>query len=554
MCFGNQDPSPPMESRPERSAAEHRREMEEYRQVLAGLAELGSATLAGAVQALRESNERYQRLLESITSYVYSVPMEQGRPGRTRHGPGCQSVTGYAAEDFERQPFLWLDMVHPEDRAAVAASVAAILGERRPGSFEHRIQHRDGSLRWVRDTLVPHLDAEGALRSYDGVVQDISERKRAEEDRRRLETQLAQAQRLESLGNLAGGVAHDINNVLAAILGLATLIRESQGPPGTVAQAMDTIATACLRGREVVKGLLYLARKDMNPAGPVDLNGLAREILLLLEATTLKQVEVSADLQEPLGLVLGDPGALSQVLMNLCVNAIDAMPGGGTLVLRTRDAGPDRVELRVVDTGEGMTPEVLKQAADPFFTTKPVGKGTGMGLAMVYGAMQAHGGSFELQSQPGRGTEVILGFPRLPAEPAPAADPDPPAGEPPGPAALRILLVDDDELIRLAIPALLEALGHRVETAAGGQEALDLLTAGLEVDLVILDMRMPGLGGTQTLPRLRALRPGLPVLLATGHADRDLPPLLAAHPGVAAIQKPFTLAEIRDKLRDLDPY
>jgi PAS domain S-box-containing protein len=538
-----------------RELSAKRAEVEEYQELLSRLANLGSATLSGAVEALRQGNERYQRLLESITSYVYTVFMEDGRPGRTVHGPGCESVTGYAAEAFDQNPYLWLEMIHSEDQEGVAAGVQAILAERRPKSFEHRLLHRDGTLRWVRNTLVPHLDAEGRLVSYDGVVQDITERRRSEEERHRLESQLAQAQRLESLGILAGGVAHDINNVLAAILGLASLNHEHTAPPGFLAQSMETIATACMRGREVVKGLLYLARKDLNTTGPVDLNRLVRDLRLLLEATTLKQVHLRTELEEPLEPVQGDAGAISHALMNLCVNAVDAMPGGGSLTLRTCRTASDRVEVRVTDTGEGMSPEVLKRAADPFFTTKALGKGTGMGLAMVYGAMKAHGGTLEIRSEVGQGTEVVLGFPLQPAAARPGegcAQPDPAAART-GPAPMRILMVDDDELIRASIPTLLEALGHQVATAAGGQEALALLASGMATDLVILDMRMPDLSGAETLPRLRALRPDLPVLLATGHSDRDLPALLERHPRVSWIQKPFTMAEIRDKLGEFAP-
>jgi PAS domain S-box-containing protein len=479
--------------------------------------------------------------------------MEDGQPGRTVHGPGCETVTGYSAQAFQERPFLWLDMVHPEDREGVAAAVQAILAERHPQSFEHRLLHRDGSLRWVRNTLVPQLDAEGRLVAYDGVVQDISERRRAEDARRRLESQLAQAQRLESLGNLASGVAHDINNVLAAILGLATLQREGPADPQFQTRAMATIATACLRGREVVKGLLHLARKDLDATGPVDLNHLVRDILLLLEATTLKQVRVRTDLQDPLEPIQGDAGAISHALMNICVNAVDAMPGGGTLTLRTRRVTPGKVELRVRDTGEGMSPEVLKRAADPFYTTKPQGKGTGMGLAMVYGTMQAHGGTLEILSQLGQGTEVVLGFPAPGGAGADGGMPGEAGETPARPSHLRILLVDDDELIRLSIPALLQALGHQVASAAGGQEALDLLASGLDADLVILDMRMPEMSGAEVLPRLRALRPDLPVLLATGHSDRDLPPLLERFPRLDWIQKPFTLAEIRGKIDGFSP-
>ena len=532
--------------------ARQRQEIERHERNLEEQVRKRTAALWETVEALKQSKERYQRLLESIISYVYTVEVNQETAGRTQHGPGCQAVTGYPSEAFQQQPYLWIDMVHPDDRELVRGQASAILADPAPSSFEHRILHRDGSVRWVRSTLVPHLDSSGALTSYDGVVLDISERKQAEEDRRQLELQLFQAQRLESLGNLAGGVAHDINNVFAAILGLASVNRTDQDPQGFLAQSLDTITTACMRGRDVVRSLLYFARKDMVSTGPVDLNALIREIVHLLEATTLKLVQISIDLQEPLGLLEGDEGAISHALMNLCLNAVDAMPGGGALLIQTLRLPGGGLELRVRDSGEGMSPEVLKRAIDPFFTTKPVGKGTGLGLAMVYGTMKAHGGTLELHSEPGRGTEVVLGFP--PRQTAKAA-PDALAGtgSPSAAPSLRILLVDDDELIRIAIPCMLEALGHQVETAEGGRDALDRLGAGLEVDLVILDMRMPGMSGTETLPRLLALKPGLSVLLATGHTDQDIKPLMAGQANVDCIQKPFTLAEIRAKLAAFAP-
>jgi CheY-like chemotaxis protein len=229
------------------------------------------------------------------------------------------------------------------------------------------------------------------------------------------------------------------------------------------------------------------------------------------------------------------------------------MPGTGFLEIRTRSLGDGTIELWVQDSGEGMSPEVLEHAIDPFFTTKPVGKGTGLGLAMVYGTMKAHGGTLDMHSDPGKGTRVVLGFPPIPeAGPAPTVQSvEQGHDQTPAMRGIRILLVDDDELIRLSIPAMLQALGHGVETEAGGLEALARLEAGLEVDLVILDLKMPGLSGAETLPRLRALRPALPVLLATGYGDQEIQHLLADHPNVGMIWKPFSMKELKEKLESL---
>jgi CheY-like chemotaxis protein len=230
--------------------------------------------------------------------------------------------------------------------------------------------------------------------------------------------------------------------------------------------------------------------------------------------------------------------------MNLCVNAVDAMPDNGTLTLRTRNVDPRWIEVVVEDTGTGMPTEILEKAFDPFFTTKEVGKGTGLGLSMVYTAVKANRGRLEILSEPGKGTRVMMRFPVCegqlqgpePSRPAVALAPR---------GAMKVLLVDDDELIQISMQAILETLGHRVDIAQSGEEALARLGTGLEVDVVILDMNMPGLGGAGTLPLLRTLRPALPVLLATGRTDQTALNLASAHPGVLLLPKPFGMKELQ---------
>jgi CheY-like chemotaxis protein len=237
--------------------------------------------------------------------------------------------------------------------------------------------------------------------------------------------------------------------------------------------------------------------------------------------------------------------------MNLCVNAIDAMPAGGTLRIQTAAEPGGGIRVLVADTGQGMAPEVLQRAMEPFFTTKPQGKGTGLGLSMVYGTVKAHEGEFELRSQPGQGTAATLRFPASRVE-SPERRPQAPASPVPAKAeSLRILLVDDDELIRESIAALLGIMGHTVLVAAGGQAGLDLLQAADPVDLVILDMNMPGMNGAETLGRILARSPGQPVLMATGYSDEDIAPLRAGRPNVSSILKPFDMKELMRKFDEL---
>ncbi|MBI1753142.1 MAG: PAS domain S-box protein [Acidobacteria bacterium] len=464
--------------------------------------------------------------------------------------PAFTAVTGYSAEEAIGQTPRILKSPNTPKDAYRKMWETLTRGEVWVGEFENI--KKSGELFHERATIAPVRDESGALVSYIAIKEDITREKRQEEERRSLELQLHQSQKLESLGSLAGGVAHDMNNVLGAILGLASALREKADPFAQEARSLDTIVTACMRGRGVVKGLLYFAKKDLQEERAIDLNGLVREMSQLLSHTTLKRIQLKLDLQEGLGRLRGDPGALSHALMNLCVNAMDAMPGGGTLSIRT-GPGPDGgLALSVRDTGEGMQPEVLAKAVEPFFTTKPVGKGTGLGLSMVYGTMKAHDGTFQLASQPGQGTEATLAFPASRVEaPAPVVEALP-AASPSGPEGLRILLVDDDELIRESVAPLLEVLGHGVSTAPGAEYAIRLLETGLKVDLVVLDMNMPGMSGAEALPKILALRPGQRVLMATGYSDQEVAPLVEAHPGVSSLRKPFSLKEIQRAIGELD--
>jgi len=498
-------------------------------------------------EALRESNQRLELAIASANLGIWDRNLvEDIEVWNERmfviHGIEHRTVP----PSFEE----WCrEILHPEDRAATVAAIQAAVAGERSYDLEFRTINRDGTVHHIKSSGHVLRDAEGRAVRIIGINLDRTGEVETEAEQRRLQAELQHAEKLESIGSLAGGVAHDMNNVLAAIMGMSSAMRATCADPDPQANALDTIIRACARGRDVVKSLLYFARKDLEATGPVNLNTLAGEMVHLLSYTTLQRIQISTDFQEPLSLIEGDSGALSHALINLCVNAVDAMPDGGSLELRTR-CGAGDVTLSIKDSGEGMNAEVRRKAIEPFFTTKPVGKGTGLGLAMVYGTVKAHKGSLEIHSQPGQGTEVILAFPAMPAPPlAPPAEPAPAASP-----RYRILLVDDDELIRMSIGPMLAALGHEVHSAGSGLEALERLQAGLEVDLVILDMNMPGLNGAQTLTRLLALRPGQTVLMATGYSDDAIAPLLEGRTNVHSLRKPFTLKEIQSKLETMGKF
>ena len=410
-------------------------------------------------------------------------------------------------------------------------------------AYQLQIRREDGSLRTLQVSATPSVDEHGQYLGGLAAFRDVT-------DELKTQDALRLAQKMESLGSLAGGVAHDMNNVLGAILGLASAHLGLHPKDSPAYQAFETIQDASLRGGAMVKRLLAFARQSPIENRELDLNALLLEQARLLEHTTLAKVRLDMQLAPDLGLIHGDASALSHTFMNLCVNAVDAMGEGGTLTFRTRNLEDGQVEVVIADTGCGMAQDVLVKALDPFFTTKDVGKGTGLGLSMAYSTVKAHGGQLQIQSAPAKGTQVGIVFPaaanRAPAPVAPAP------AQPLAPAhALGILVVDDDELIRKSTLMLVELLGHEATAAASGEEALALLEQGARPDLVILDMNMPGLGGKGTLPRLRALRPQVPVLLATGRTDQEAMLLVEGHPRVHLLPKPYSIQELQAALEQV---
>jgi len=442
----------------------------------------------------------------------------------------------------------WLrNVLHPEDRPAVEDSVRAALAGEAPLYLEFRARIPDGSTRYFKSHAMVLRDPEGRPIRMIGIIRDRTEQEEAERERRRLQAELYQAEKLESIGSLASGVAHDMNNVLAGILIAAELLRQSFPDGDPVARSLDHILHAGARGRDLVQALTAYARKGLQEPSPVDLNGLLEREVELLRHTTLQRIKVVMDLEPALPWIMGNDSALSSAVMNLAVNAVDAMPKGGTLGFRTRLLGNGIAELEVTDTGLGMPPEVLAKATEPYFTTKPIGKGTGLGLARVFGTVAAHGGSLEIRSAPDHGTAVVL---RLPTLPPASRRPEPPARALPGQPQRRIeiLLVDDDPSILETVPPLLSFLGHQVRTAATGEEALALLESGQEPGLVILDHHMPGLTGLETLVRLRKGHPRLPVIMTTGLLEPATAELLADIPWVRILMKPYSLEAMKQHL------
>lgn len=444
-----------------------------------------------------------------------------------------------------------LDFYTPEAKPIVTKAVQEAIQTGKDFDLELQLLTASGRRIYVHTTGKVQREGDHVVRIL-GAFRDITEDKRLEVERQQLEREIQHAQKLESLGSLAGGVAHDMNNVLAAILGMASALKVKYAADESLGKALETILHASGRGRDLVKGLTNFARKGVEEAQSLDLNSLVHKEVDLLRRTTLEKIEFELDLEASLPRIQGEPSSLGNALMNVAMNALHAMPEGGRLSFQTRCPDAQWIELTIKDTGCGMSPEVMARATDPFFTTKPFGKGTGLGLAIVYGTMKAHGGALELKSNLGQGTTILLRFPAQgsPTETALVPEVEPAATR----EALHILLVDDDELIRDGIPPMLEMLGHTVEAIESGSLALARLqAAGAAIDLVIMDHNMPGLTGAATLRQIRAESATLPLVLATGFVDGDVNALLQDLPEIKVLQKPYTSEELVQMINELLP-
>jgi PAS domain S-box-containing protein len=444
-----------------------------------------------------------------------------------------------------------LDWVHPDSRDAVMARLRrAMAGSLEPPMIQRALLVDGGSL-WVEAT-------SAALEGGGGVIvvlRDVTERRRLDEERAHLLERLRQAEKIEALGTLAGGVAHDFNNVLAAILGHAEALVEEL-PGGTIAREdAEHIAAAARRAKGVVQQILAFARRRPAEVRPVDVASAVQEELPLVRAATPANVEIAVRTDPSAGAVHADPTQIHQVLLNLCANARDAMAAkGGTLeieVVRAEVPGPGApaglaarsyVRLAVTDGGQGMDAETRARAFEPYFTTKPIGAGSGLGLAVVHGVAAALGGTVTLESAEGRGTRVEVWLPRL-AAPAPAGQAERP--RPAAPARRRVLLVDDDPPVARALARMIASLGYDVTTDGSAEAALERFRAAPDAyDVVVTDQTLPRMAGDELTRALLALRPELPVLICTGYSA-GLDEVAARALGARGLLgKPLELAEL----------
>jgi signal transduction histidine kinase/DNA-binding response OmpR family regulator len=454
-----------------------------------------------------------------------------------------------------------LTNIHPEDRDRIAADIGALFN-RGQMSYEFQYMNGDGSYRWIRCELRLIRNETGKAVEAVGALLDITERKRAEEAERKLQMQLQQAQKLESIGRLAGGVAHDFNNLLCIVNGYADLVLHELSPENPLHEAVSEIRMAGERAASLSRQLLVLSRNQVVKPTDLNLNELIAEVERMLGRVIGEDIRLKSVLNPSLGRVLADPGQLHQVLMNLAVNARDAMPEGGALLIETDNvelsqAYADQhaeikpgsyVQLKVSDTGVGMTREVISRLFEPFFTTKQPGEGTGLGLATVYSIVKQLGGAISVYSELGQGTTFTIYLPRLVHWTATVPEV---SASPALRGAETILLVEDDQQLRKMSAFVLRGYGYTVLEAADMNEAImEFERSSDPIDLLLTDLVMPGGTGRELANRIKAARPSTRVLFVSGYSASSMTDRGLLDSTTSYLQKPFSPEILATRVRE----
>ena len=507
-----------------------------------------------AEAALRLSEERFRLLVQSVTDYAIFMLDRDGRVANWN--PGAERIKGYTPDEIIGEHFSHFYTEADREAGMPERGLATATAEGRWENEGQRVR-KDGSVFWAHVVIDPIRDSSGEVIGFAKITRDVTERKESQRQLEEAREALFQAQKMEALGQLTGGIAHDFNNLLMAVLGSLELLRKRLPYDPAHSTLLENAIQGAQRGATLTQRMLAFARRQPLKLEPVDVTALIRGMSSFLQRAIGPTYRIEVRFPPGLPLVMTDPPQLEAALLNLAVNARDAMPENGLITISATvetvgaaEAGlasGDYMRLTVTDTGEGMDAQTLTRATEPFFTTKGVGKGTGLGLSMVHGLAAQSGGKLTIRSRPGEGTTVDIWLPAAetgaqaralgrPADIGFSAELRP----------LTVLAVDDDSLVLTNTAALLEDLGHHVLSAKSGKEALATLDTHPDVDLVITDQIMPRMTGLQLREELCRRRPGLPVLIATGFAEMPA----EAVAGGPQIAKPFTQRELADAVLD----
>ena len=501
---------------------------------------------------LLESEQRLRHFVSSMNAVPYRYDVDAKR--YTFVGPQSLRLLGFTTEEWGTVGW-WSRQMHPDDRDEALALEDALTARGEDYVIEYRMVNRDGRVVWIRDIVRVEVAENGHKMLY-GMATDITEAKERER-------QLGEAEKLQAVGQLTGGIAHDFNNLLAIIIGTCELLSEQARSDPALRKTISQIVSAADRGASLTQRLLAFSRKQTLRPTVVDVGAMVREITPLLASTLGEKITIRHVLAPGVGKTLADAGQLESVLVNLALNARDAMPGGGEVVVEARnttiapDEDPgnndlpagDYVVLTVSDSGTGMTPEVKSRAFEPFFTTKPPGKGSGLGLSTVYGFVKQSGGSVRIDSEPGEGTRVQVYLPLVEA-----SDADRRLAGSPASVGNRetVLVVEDDPAVRKVVAGMVESLGYHVEVAENGSEALTRLETNGSVDLVLTDVVMPGdVDGWRLAETVWNRWPDTRVLLTTGYSDHVISRHATLGDRTQVLPKPYRRNELSQKIREL---
>ncbi len=488
-------------------------------------------------RALFESEQRFRLLVQGVRDYAIYMLDEQGFI--TNWNSGAESIKGYSADEIVGQHF---SRFYTDEDRARGEPQFALETAMREGKYEREAWRvrKDGSLFWASVVLDPIFDERGKHVGFAKITRDITERKKAQEELEDARTSLFQSQKLQALGELTGGLAHDFNNLMTVVAGSADfLLRKPDLPDAKRKQYLEAITETADRATTLTNHLLAFGRRQPIKPEVLDLNVRLDALAEVLERTLGNNVQIELDLSPGLGCVEVDAAQLETAILNAAVNARDAMPDGGTLTLSTdalNENGTAYVALGIRDTGSGMPSDVVARAFEPFFTTKEVGRGTGLGLSQIHGFAAQAGGRAEILSKKGEGTTIRLILPSTEKKPLTVAE-----GEvmPELPNGLRVLLVEDNPQVREFAEGLLADLGCEVVSTETGEEALDYLS-GKKVDLVVTDVVMPGMSGVELARLIGQAHPDVPLLLATGYSDE----IVKRGSEFVVLAKPFGAADL----------
>jgi len=546
-------PIPGLDGEPERLVSSGR-DITKRKEAENRLSELNQTLDARVTERTRERDRLWELSEDLLIAADYDGHLLRVSPSWTR-------LLGHDEQALLTRPYA--EIIHPDDIQAVMDALLAMRSNGQPVSFENRMLATDGAWRWIAWTLSPEPGGE----RLTGVGRDITTLKQRQAELETAQDALRQSQKMEAVGQLTGGLAHDFNNLLAGISGSLELLqaRVAQGRIGDLDRYLAAAQGASKRAAALTHRLLAFTRRQTLDPKPTDVNRLVAGMEELIRRTVGPQVVVEIVGAGGLWATLVDTNQLENALLNLCINARDAMPDGGRLTIETANRWLDDrtarqrdlpagqyVALCVSDTGMGMTPEVVRRAFDPFFTTKPIGMGTGLGLSMIYGFVQQSGGQARIYSEAGQGAMVCLYLPRYHGEAACEEANAELAGAPRAGQGETVLVVDDEPTVRMLVTEVLEDLGYTAIEAADGPAGLKVLRSDARIDLLVTDVGLPGgMNGRQVADAGRAVRPGLKVLFITGYAENAVVGNGHLDPGMHVLTKPFAMEALASRIKEL---